>query len=58
MKWIDEGSIKVNGSLPAPRFSHTSSVVHSKMYIFGGKNVNNNNFNHYINFNDLWVMDL
>lgn len=41
MKWIDEGSIKVNGPLPAPRFSHASAILHSKMYVFGGKNVNN-----------------
>jgi hypothetical protein len=39
MKWIDEDSIKVNGPLPKPRFSHASALIHSKMYIFGGKNV-------------------
>ena len=59
MKWIDEDSIKVNGPLPKPRFSHSSSLIHSKMYIFGGKNVNTEKgFSTYVNFNDLWVMDL
>lgn len=41
MKWIDEDSIKVNEKLPNPRFSHASQLVHSNMYIFGGKNIYN-----------------
>lgn len=29
------------------------------MYIFGGRNVNNTKgFSDYVNYNDLWVMDL
>lgn len=59
MKWVDEELINVNGPLPSARFSHASALIHSKMYIFGGKNVNNEKgFSCYTNFNDLWVMDL
>lgn len=59
MKWINEELIKVNGPLPNSRFSHASALIHSKMYIFGGKNVSNEKgFSCYVNYNDLWVMDL
>lgn len=59
MKWIDEDSIQVNGQLPNPRFSHASALIHSKMYVFGGKNVNSEKgFSCYVNFNDMWVMNL
>lgn len=59
MKWIDEDLLKVKGNLPQPRFSHSAAVIHSYMYIFGGKNVyNEKGVSKKAFFNDLWVMNL
>jgi hypothetical protein len=39
MKWISEDSIKIEGDLPHPRYSHAATLISSNMYVFGGKTV-------------------
>ena len=59
MRWIND--IKVFGQLPPSRYSHAASLYHSQMFIFGGITINTNSvstINNYINFNDLWVLNL
>lgn len=59
MKWIDENRLQVEGDLPSPRFSHAAAMIHSFMFIFGGKNVySEKGKSCHLYFNDIWAMNL
>lgn len=51
MKWVNRESIKVTGPSPSPRYSHTATIIRSDMYVFGGRQLNQN-------LNDIWMINL
>lgn len=36
MRWIDASSMQIPDPKPAPRHSHTATLIYSEMYVFGG----------------------
>lgn len=47
-KW---SPLKVTGTVPQPRAGHSAVMYKSKMYVFGGKDEDNEKLK------DLWVLD-
>lgn len=44
---------EISGKQPEPRSDHCAVILEDKMYIMGGKNVDEN-----LQYNDLWCFDI
>ncbi|KAJ5069060.1 hypothetical protein M0811_11960 [Anaeramoeba ignava] len=49
--------LKITGKIPTPRFAHSSAILDNKMYIFGGYEINYEEFGPPL-LNEIWELDL